>query len=326
MGVSVYIMPAMKKYLAGAITVLVLAVFAWYALTHQNIFTALGRVSIWLVLAIAALRLVRWFFNGLFTKITAEAFTDKFTVRESFMIAIITAVGNFFGPLFGGLGLRALYLKKYHNLSVSKFTSTLIGYYLLVFMANSLLAVASLLALTHTSQTGYLIAIFSIWFVVFFGLAFVRLPQSSRLGFLTKNRVGKLVVKLLYEIEDGWRLLLSNKILMLKTASLAVVTLAVTFFMIYLEFRALGIHAGAAAVGLYTALTQVAILLSFTPDNVGFREAILLLLATTIGVSHAQIVQVSVIDRGIQFTLLLIMLPIAANLRRQIKLSRASTN
>jgi uncharacterized protein (TIRG00374 family) len=152
------------------------------------------------------------------------------------------------------------------------------------------------------------------------GLAFVRLPKNAaKFRFFSGNRVGKLIYKLLSEIEDGWRTLLADRALMVKLVILTVVTLAVTFTMTYFEFFALGIHAGWAAVGLYTALTQVAILLSLTPDNVGFREAILLLVAMTIGVGSAEIVQISVIDRGIQFVLLLLLLPVANGLRRQIK-------
>jgi uncharacterized membrane protein YbhN (UPF0104 family) len=147
-----------KKYLSLSVVVFVLAVFVWYGATHREIFTALGHVALWTIIVIAILRLFRFFLNGLFTKVTAEAFTDKFTIRESYMISIITAVGNFFGPLFGGLGLRALYLKKFHNLPISKFTSTLVGYYLIMFMVNSLLAIGSILALSRTTQTGYLIA------------------------------------------------------------------------------------------------------------------------------------------------------------------------
>lgn len=313
----------MKKYLNLAIVALVLAVFAWYGATHREIFTALGKVALWTLVVIAILRLVRFFLNGLFTKITAEAFTDKFTIRESYMISIITAVGNFFGPLFGGLGLRALYLKKYHNLPISKFTSTLAGYYLIMFMLNSLLAIGSILALGRTGQTGYLIAFFGLWFIALLGFAFMRLPKANHLKFLTGNRIGKLIYKVLREVDDGWRVLLADKMLMIRLVVLTIITLAVTYVMIYFEFFALGIHAGFAAVGLYTALTQAAILLSVTPDNVGFREAILLLVATTIGVGSVEIVQISVIDRGIQFVLLLLLLPVANALRRQIKLHKS---
>ena len=106
----------------------------------------------WLVV-IAAARLVMIVSNGLFTKWTVEVFTKKMSLWEGFHVSVLTAVGNFFGPLFGGLGIRAVYLKKIHNLAYSKFTATLIGYYLVMFSLNSLLAIIGLVLLPQTGQT-----------------------------------------------------------------------------------------------------------------------------------------------------------------------------
>lgn len=294
----------MKKYLSTLITLGVVGLFAWYGFTHGEIFRDIAHVAIWALVLIVIGKLINIWTTGLFTKWTVEAFTDTLSQRESFIVAVLTAIGNFFGPLFGGLGIRAVYLKKYHNLPYSKFTATLIGYYQMMFQLNSLLAIVGLLLLRHTDQTGYVLAVFSIWFIAFLGLAFMKLPPRNRLAWLERSKPGALITKILYDIEDGWRLLITKRKLLLQMLWLSAVNLAALYLVNYVEFTAMGIHVGIAAMALYTALVQASMLLSITPGAVGLREAILILLASTIGITNQQIVQVAVLDRGIYFLLL----------------------
>lgn len=296
-----------RQYSSWIITLVLLGVFAWYAATNQDIFAALGAVAVgWLVL-IAAFRVLMILSNGLFTKITVEAFTGKITTRESFYVSILTAVGNFFGPLFGGLSIRAVYLKKIHHLPYSKFTATLVGYYLLMFIGNSLLALVGLLLLEDTHQTLYLTGIFGAWLLLFIGFAFVRLPQKNKLDFMQRNRVLRFMHKVLYDIDAGWRVLLADKRLMAQAALLAVFNLAMVVLITLVEFWALNISITLPALLLYSALVQVSILLSITPGAVGVREALLLVVATTLGVTGQEILQVAIIDRGVQFIIIALL-------------------
>lgn len=311
----------MKKYLSLIITLAVLAAFGWYVASHPDNFTVLAHVSWWLLVLIAVFKCLKFLSNGLFAKYTAEAFTKKFSIGEGIIISIISAVGNFFGPLLGGLGVRAVYLNKVHGLPYAKFTSTLIGYYLLMFLTNSLLAIVSLLFLPRTHQTVYALIFFSVWFVAFLGLAFVRLPSKQKLAWLTKNKLGKLIYKVLYDIEEGWRVILSDKKLLLKMLVLALLVLVSVYLVSLMEFMALNIPFNWAGLGLYTALFQVSILLAITPDGVGIREGIFAVLASTIGISGAQIIQIGVIDRGVHTILLVLLFLLVRNsvINRRLK-------
>ncbi|HET6924803.1 MAG TPA: lysylphosphatidylglycerol synthase transmembrane domain-containing protein [Candidatus Saccharimonadales bacterium] len=316
----------MKKYASTIITFAVLGLFVWYGLVHREIFQSLKQVSIISLVLIVIGRLINIWTTGLFTKWTVEAFTDTLSQSESFVVAVLTAIGNFFGPLFGGLGIRAIYLKKYHNLPYSKFTATLIGYYLMMFQFNSLLAIGSLLALPHTDQTGFVLAIFVAWFVVFFLLTFVKLPPRERMRWLSRHKPGSLLTKVLYDIEDGWKVLVGNRKLLVQMLVLAVANLLTLYLINYVEFRALGIHVSPAAMGLYTAIVQASLLLSITPGAVGIREAALLVLAGTLGITNQQIIQVAILDRGIYFLLLgvLFMVTRHSKLRKSLVSARAA--
>lgn len=313
----------MKKYASSILTLAVTVLFVWYGLAHPELFTPLGQVGAGFLLLIIFFRIVTIWSNGLFTKWTVEAFTNKLSMREGFMVAVLTAVGNFFGPLLGGMGIRAIYLKKYHRLSYSKFTATLVGYYQMMFIFNSLLAVIGLLLLPRTGQSNALLLFFIAWIIGFASLAIVRLPARSRLASLEQNKVGKFVIKILYDIEDGWKLLRQNRSLMLKMAALAVVNLVALYLISLFEFMALGFAINFAALALYTALVQASLLLSITPGAVGLREAMLLILAATIGLTTPQILQLAVLDRGIYFVMLGVLMLVTRHSKMRQKFAQS---
>ncbi|GAB4158310.1 MAG: hypothetical protein Fur003_2110 [Candidatus Dojkabacteria bacterium] len=74
--------------------------------------------------------------------------------------------------------------------------------------------------------------------------------------------------------------------------------------MFYALFQILNITPSLAELVLYSALSDISLLLSLTPGSLGIREAIFLFSSTLLGASSQQILNVSVIDRGITLILL----------------------
>lgn len=297
-------MKLIKRYMSLILTLGFLALFVWYGLTHTEMFEDIFNIAIWALVLIVVGKLINIWTTGLFTKWTVEAFTDTLSQAEAFVVAVLTAIGNFFGPLFGGLGIRAVYLKKYHALPYSKFSSTLIGYYLMMFLFNSLLAVAGILLLPRGDHTTFLLLIFGGWALLFLLLMFAKLPKRERLAGLEKNKFAAKIIKTLYDIEDGWRAMVSKRKLVFQMLVLAAVNLATLYFVNYVEFTALHIQVSAASMMLYTAIVQASLLISLTPGAVGLRETILIVIGGTLGLTNEQIVQVAILDRGIYFIML----------------------
>lgn len=295
-----------KAKLSNVLTLIFLAAFIWWGYNNRDTFEALKHVSIWALIIVAIGKLLTNAINGLFTKWTVEAFTKKLNLAEGIYIAILSAIGNYFGPLLGGTSIRAVHLKKSHGLSYSKFTSTVAGYYLIIFIANSALAIVSILLLNKSRQTMPLLIFFSVWLAVLVALTFVRLPKKSRWDRF-KNKYVKYLVTVVYDIEEGWHILIKNKALMVKLMLLGFSGFAITFFLTLVEFNAINVHVSLPALGLYTSLVTVSMLLSFTPGAIGIRETILIFVSVTLGVTNAQILQVAVIDRGVNFVVLLML-------------------
>ncbi len=297
----------MKKHLSKIITGLFLVAFLVYGFKNQNIFSALGQVSLISLIFIAIARLMVFVSNGLFTKWTAEVFTKKMSVGESLYLIILSAAGNFFGPLLGGASIRAVYLKKVHNLSYGKFTSTLMGYYLILFIVNITAALVALALLPKSHQTNQLLVIFGIWLAVLVVMLFIKLPNKKRLEWFSNKKYLKTVVKIFYDIEEGWHTILKSKKLLARMVFLALVSYGVQFFIAFLEFQAIGVSVSPAALGLYTTIVAISLLISVTPGAIGIRETLLIIVGTTLLVSTDQILQVAVIDRGVTFLLLILL-------------------
>jgi uncharacterized protein (TIRG00374 family) len=247
-----------------------------------------------------------------------EVFIKKMKLMESIYVAILSAIGNFFGPLLGGTTIRALYLKKNHNLPYSYFTSTLAGYYLILFSVNNLLAIISLLLLDSSSYRNSLLLFFSVWLVVLVGLMFARLPDRKKVTKIDRGRIAKYFWNALYEVESGWHQLLRSPRSLPKMTSLALGGFFVTYATTFVEFKALDINISLAALGLYTVISISSMLISLTPGAIGIRESLLLLTSSAMGVSNAEILQVSIIDRGASF-LVLFILYVALKLMKQTK-------
>ncbi len=305
----------MKKNLSKFITIGFLALFAIYALNNKDIFYGLKSVSIASILLITVGRLAVFVSNGLFTKWTAEAFTKKLTTGEGIYVGILSAAGNFFGPLLGGASIRAVYLKKVHKISYSHFTSMLMGYYLILFIINCLAALGSIALLPRTDQTAGLVTFFGVWLAVLLLLMVIKLPSRDRFARLESKKFWGKLVNTVFTIEYGWHVLIRDKKLLLKMLALALATYLASLFISYVEFNAIGVSMSLPALGLYTAVVAISLLVSITPGAIGIREGLLLLVSSTIGVTNEQILQVAVIDRAVMFSLLFIMVGLTRSSR-----------
>lgn len=294
----------LKKKLSPIFTTLFIAAFIIYFLANRTSFKPLLDVSALSLFLIAFTKLFTYLVNGLFMQWTVEVFTGKFRLIEAIYIAILSAIGNFFGPLLGGATIRAVYLKKVHKLSYSFFTSTLAGYYVILFAANSILALISLLFLRETRYRNGLMLFFGLWLLAMLGMMFISLPRRERLAKLESRRLPKFIITVLYDIEEGWRRITTRKLLLAKLSTLSVSGFAITFITTLIEFHAIHAHISPAGLGLYTAISSTAILISLTPGSIGIRESLLLITSSVMGVSNSQILQVAVIDRGVTFLLL----------------------
>lgn len=315
-----------KKLLSRLTTVAFIGLFIWYGMANRSLISDLGAVSMASLLLVAIGKLGMHAIIAMFTKWTAEVFTKKLSIKEASYIGIWAAIGNFFGPLLGGAGVRAVYLKKKYNLSYGKFTSMLLGYYLIIFTLNFAIALWAVLVLPSSDQQTVLITVFAAGLVALISLYFIRLPLRSNtiVKRLESSQLGAKFVSTIYGIEEGLHAIIRSRGLLPKLMFLALMNFLTIYFLAAVQFSAIGIDIENGALALYAVFVNISLLLSFTPGAIGIRESLLILIGTTLAVGTEEILQVAIIDRGVNFILLLLLFLAVRN--KKVKLFLAGND
>lgn len=296
----------MLRQKLGSIIALAFLIFlVAYTVANRELLEPLLNVSVPILIAITTIKIAQIFINGLFTKVTLDAFDKPISHKESAYIALLSSLGNYFGPLLGGMGVRAAYLKKQHGFALTHFVGTLYGYYLVNFFITALIGLIGAAIVYQTAGVYSLVII-----LLFLGimvstgiLFFLKVPKIS--GFEKRRYIGK-VYKRLNQISEGWEILASNKILFGKLLAVGLALFMVGLATAYFEFQALHINVGVGALLLYTTLGALSLLVSFTPGAIGIRESIYFIFSSVLLISNSQVLQLAAIDRGISLSVLLI--------------------
>ncbi|MDQ5886671.1 MAG: hypothetical protein QG628_1068, partial [Patescibacteria group bacterium] len=210
----------LKRYHKQLFGLLVLAIFTVYFIRNLESFRILlGIQPVYLVgVSLAYIAIV--FTNGLFIKYVIEPFQKYITVRESARVSLISSLGNFFASSGAGLGFRAIYLKKKHDLGYGDYMTTLYGNYLLIFIINAVFGLISLGLVSNKTGLQFKGAalFFTSLFIVSTTLCFVRLPESFAGRVRTKFLSS--VLKYLKNMTTGWNRIVRDKLLLLHLSGL----------------------------------------------------------------------------------------------------------
>jgi uncharacterized membrane protein YbhN (UPF0104 family) len=277
--------PKVRAILVVIIVALTLGIFAYYLATHPDIIP--------LILGIhpAALGLMTFAYIG---TILANAFVLSASLRmigkkvnfsENVSLTGYSSVVNFFGPLQSGPGFRAAYLKKRHNVSISKFFyTTLVFYGFFALINTGILLVASLLRAPESLAP--LLSVGVSLMVVALGLILYRLVP----------RVRQVVQAITLRDMNFWLIGLGAVALSLCTAAAY-----------HVELLHIDPTVGFGNTLVYAATANLALFVSLTPGAIGFRESFLLLAEQLHQIPANVVLAASIIDRAFYVIFLLVM-------------------
>jgi uncharacterized protein (TIRG00374 family) len=299
-------MKKLWKYIQVLITVAVIALFIIYFVNNKEDLQFLLSLDWHYLVLMTIFWLGIIFLNGVFIKLILKSFKKTISVLESFYISVISMVGNYFLPARGGAVIRSVYLKKNYNFPYSHFISTLYGYYILVFLINSFLALIAL------GANHFLNGIVSIPLYIFFGALFILMLILSLVKFPTKtkeieNRVIRKIALFIKNIFNGWNMIANNKKLLFYLLLLSLGNYVFSLLLFWAEFQIVGLETNILNLIMYTCLSGVSLLISITPGSLGIREAVFLISSKSIGLGQEEILQLAVVDRGSLVILLSIL-------------------
>lgn len=292
---------------SNILTFLFLGVLAWYFFNNQDSLSELKNVPFWAILALIISKAVRIFASGFFTLYTLRAFGKKISIRETNNLSLLTAIGNFFGPILGGAGIRAVYLKKHYDFNYSSFISTLYAYYLVSFLANSFFGLILMVYLISSQGFVKGTAFISLIFLGIFlaCLAMIIIPEKYLRNIIHSikiipprlRNISNLVI-------DGWGVMRTNKKLLVELSLLNLATFLISATTTYVLFLIFADQFTMVSILMYTLLSTLALLINFTPGAIGIKEAIFIFSSGLITLSTDQILQMAIVDRATTFILL----------------------
>ena len=331
--------PARLRLLARLAMPIGLAVAAcgtliWYLLRHQDQWQAVSLSSPWMLVVCAAAVLAALLAPGpIFWVMTSRVGRDV-GLAESTCLAVMTTAINTVVPLHGGAAARALYLKRRHDLHLSSFAATFIGYNILrLFIASAaacaaggwLLAgrggaaeglgasglTAAELSATSPATAGLegLVAIAGALALAAIAGCLVRPAWLGRLGLggLEQYRL----LKPLFTFQAGWHELMRCPRFLMKVLALVMLQIAAELVVVWAAWAAVGVSLSAAAVVLVTSFGILVGLTGLTPGGLGLVELVSVAVGATVAVEPAHGIAAGLVARGVSLAVIAAATPIA---------------
>jgi uncharacterized membrane protein YbhN (UPF0104 family) len=292
----------------------------WYLLSHQDQWQTVSLASPWLLGVCATASLAALLAPGpIFWVMTSRVGRDV-GLAESTWLAVMTSAINSVVPLHAGAAARAVYLKRRHDLDLSAFAATFLGYNILRLLVASLAACATAAGLllrqgagidplssvapttaglsqTSPSASGLegLITIAGGLALVAIGACLARPAsfQKLRLGALEQHRLFRPLVK----FQAGWYELMRCPRFLLKVLALVMLQIVAELIVVWAAWGAVSVPLSSAAVVLVTSLGILTALTGLTPGGLGLVELVS--------------VAVGLVARGVSLAVLAAATPVA---------------
>jgi uncharacterized protein (TIRG00374 family) len=290
-----------KKY-----KVFVLFVFiAWFIYFFNQNFDEFKKLSLsnpQHIIPIFFLVVFQYFIIGSITKNLVKPLKLKLRSVEAFGLSIVSGFYNMIAPFRAGMAVRALYLKKKYNFLYSDFVSALFVNYILIFWIGGFLGILSIF-LIYISENVLNLLILSLFILIFVILSLIIMinPQIPETRYPWINRIIQILERFFFIKEKTSVLLL--------TAFLSLLQLLNTSFMLYLQFQVFDFEITFVKSLFLAAISYIGAIISITPASLGVKEAMVVLSATTIGITPIESLSVVLLGRFISILILFTLGP-----------------
>ncbi len=212
-------------------------------------------------------------------------------------MSLSTSFLNLVTPFRGGMGFRALYLKKRYNFSYSKFASGLLGNYVIILIIISFLGISTNFYFLLTKN------IFIEKFFIFFSGIFLFTLFSVFTNFRFKKK--HKLTQTFNTIMDGFDVLKKDK----KTLFLICLSTILNIFILtlinHLTFLGLGSKITYIESALLSILNTLSTFINITPGSLGITEAFYFISAKSLNIPTETSILASLIIRAINAFILI---------------------
>ncbi|MBI5184858.1 MAG: flippase-like domain-containing protein [Nitrospinae bacterium] len=292
----------MKRYIPYIVLLSLVFLAGYYLYNHQNDLRTFFQFRPLYIFYMTAAGIAQFFISGFFNRAILKPCSITIKTGELFAIAVMASIGNYVLPFRGGLGLRAIYLKRKHNFPYSYFMSGMAGIYLVFFLTNSLLGLASmaLLYFYRGVASPPLCLIFG--FVLF--LVFLPFLASFK-GFAFSRKLPEFIGRAI----TGWLQVARDPVLIFQLVVLTAINSVTNIVLLHYGFLSSSVRPDILELLMISSLLSVSGLVNITPAGLGIQEAAIVFSSNVLGISMAQSLMASLFVRFVSIALAVTLAP-----------------
>lgn len=293
----------LRKVLPIALVIAFLVWVAVYVNENLEAFRPVTQVSWWDGLSVALPFLVIMTGNGMFIATVSRAFHISLTGIEWLSLSFASSFANYFLPLRGGTGIRALYMNRLHGLPFTTFLSTLSIMYLTHTVVNGVLAFAGMAFIA--SKGGPFNAGLMSFFLLIVAVGLAALFMKVD---IQRNYV-RFPLAQMVSLIQAWRAVCGNRALLTRVWLLTIAISLASFWQCWAAFDAMSVSISWEGILLYAASKNLAALIGLTPGGLGIVELTSVYLGTVLGYSTVDALSIQGLIRAVALGTLLMFGP-----------------
>lgn len=289
------------SYITLLLGIAALVLLGIYLFQNREVFSSLKSITAAQIILIIAIETVNFLIGSYLNYLLVRRFGYQVNMKDSILLQYINSFLNKILPTIGGgAAFRAVFLKRKYGFPYSQFVSTLGGFYLISFIATSLIGLACMLFFYLRLGTtnwivlaAFLALLLPCLFIIFFS---PNIPDREN-----------LIIRAIHNVITGWNLLKKDLRFILLYTILIVIQLMLSAWQMLIAFQAIGINTYYVQTLFLSSLGIILAFLNFTPDGIGIREAVYVFTSKLVAIPQASVVLGSLVLRAISiFTSLVI--------------------
>ena len=271
--------------------------FAYY-IQHKDDLHILSTLSTFAFLMVVILSLLLFLLYGLQFKILTDHHNLNLKFSQWFGLLRMSTFTNLWIPFGGGASVKAVYLRKFHDLRYSSFIASQGMANMIKMLLNSLFAFMLLSGVrTHASTLLFITA-----GSIFIGCVLFLFSFSKRTKLF-------LSLKYVRNVFERWQIMRKDVKTVKKLIYITCVIFALTSLKVFLSFRAFSVDISLLTCGVISAFTTMSSVLNLLPGNFGIKEAMVIVIAGTDGIGVNEGLHAAALGRITSTILTLIFVP-----------------
>lgn len=265
----------LRPLIVSTISLGIIAAFTYYLYINADKYLKLLQISTNGVIALFALSLTYPFLGGIINTTLFRALGAKISYWDGFNLTAASTLANQL-PVSGGIVSRGYYLNRFHGVSYMKFFSATFALFFCFVSVNGMVGVGVLLYWSVSKATpipSLLLLSFVVMssFFLFFWLPLEKIKIPGRISDLVRQAL------------DGWEIVRKNLPLLLQLIGLQTCLMVLLAFRYWFSFHMLSQNIALSQAILFAAASILTQIVSIAPGGLGVREAIVGIVASTLG-------------------------------------------